>query len=276
MPRSEVLMCGYSFHNDKYYTGYKNGITSYLFRLQTEGRAQATVYNEWTPLEAGDLLLYRPGDYYELRIGEEHDAAENGGDIQSGDYFLFAEGGWLDRWWASSPKPQLARIDPDDRLIGLWRQMILEKRRAQEENTELTGYLLHAFCLTVDRALRVPEASRGQGKAFLGLRMKNYIQEHAGRPFKIEDVAGHVGLSVSRAVHLFKACFGVTIMQHALEIRLAAAVERMKYSTMTLEQIAETCGFGTYSYFHRVFRHKYSLSPAAFRKEANPYFQRRK
>ncbi|UUZ97522.1 helix-turn-helix transcriptional regulator [Paenibacillus sp. P25] len=72
-------------------------------------------------------------------------------------------------------------------------------------------------------------------------------------------------MSLSRAVHLFKACYGKTMIQYALEIRLNAALERMKYSSMTLEQIAETCGFASYSYFHRVFRARYGVSPAQYR-----------
>ena len=35
---------------------------------------------------------------------------------------------------------------------------------------------------------------------------------------------------------------------------------------MTLEEIAETCGFASYSYFHRVFRANYGVSPVKFGK----------
>ena len=58
------------------------------------------------------------------------------------------------------------------------------------------------------------------------------------------------------------------MIQYALEIRLNATVERIKYSTMTLEEIAETCGFASYSYFHRVFRANYGVSPVKFRETA--------
>jgi AraC family transcriptional regulator of arabinose operon len=35
---------------------------------------------------------------------------------------------------------------------------------------------------------------------------------------------------------------------------------------MTLEHIAETCGFASYSYFHRVFRSHFGMSPAEYLK----------
>jgi transcriptional regulator GlxA family with amidase domain len=48
---------------------------------------------------------------------------------------------------------------------------------------------------------------------------------------------------------------------YALEIRLTTATERMKYTSMTLEQIAENCGFETYPYFHKVFCKKNVEAP---------------
>ncbi|WP_373463279.1 helix-turn-helix domain-containing protein [Bacillus sp. SORGH_AS_0510] len=60
---------------------------------------------------------------------------------------------------------------------------------------------------------------------------------------------------------------GKTMIEYALEVRLSAALERMKYTTMTLEQIAEDCGFGSYPYFHRVFQKKFGIAPGVFRKQ---------
>ena len=86
--------------------------------------------------------------------------------------------------------------------------------------------------------------------------MMRYIEEHATSTFKVEEVAKHVSHSLSRAVHLFKSSIGQTMIVYAIEVRLNAAIERMKYTSMTLEQNAEECGFGTYPYFHKVFRKK--------------------
>ena len=50
--------------------------------------------------------------------------------------------------------------------------------------------------------------------------------------FKLEDVAAHVGISVSRAVHLFKEAFGTTIMQYTMDVRLSMAKERIVFSPL--------------------------------------------
>ena len=126
--------------------------------------------------------------------------------------------------------------------------MSLEKRRGLEgEIGELTDYLSRSLCLCLDRA--ITEIKPTDRLAFTALRLKRFVEEHATLTFKLEEAASHVGLSLSRAVKLFKEYYGKTMIQYALEIRLNATVERIKYSTMTLEEIAETCGFASYPTF---------------------------
>ena len=54
------------------------------------------------------------------------------------------------------------------------------------------------------------------------------------------------------------------MIQYAMDIRLALALERMNYSKLTLNQIAESSGFGSYAYFHRVFRERFGMSPSQY------------
>jgi AraC family transcriptional regulator, arabinose operon regulatory protein len=256
-PMTTIGYCGYSFHTQRFYSQYKSGYPAYLFRLQTEGVCEIFVKGRKYEVAKGDLLLIKPGDHYELMI----EANQN-----SGDYHLVCEGEWVEEWWRRSKKPAISRIDLDDKLLSLWRHLIVEVRRpSSEENKELSDYLLRALCLSLERA--VHETAPTFNRPYAVTRMMRYIEEHATQVVKVDDVAGHAGLSVSRAVHLFKSSVGKTIIEYALEIRLAAAVERMKYTSMTLEQIAEDCGFGAYPYFHRVFSKKYGVSPGAYRRK---------
>lgn len=253
--RTNILFCGYSYHTNGYHSQHKTGYPSYLFRLQTEGICEVVVKGRKMELGKGDLLLIKPGDHYELLVK----SGQN-----SGDFHLGCEGTWVDAWWNRSEKPNVTKIDLDEKLLALWRHIMIEKRRpASSQNEELTGYLLGALCITIERA--VSETVPSFSYPYTVTRMMRYIEEHATSALKVEDVARHAGLSVSRSVHLFKSSVGKTMIEYALEIRLAAAIERMKYTTMTLEQIAEDCGFGSYPYFHKVFKRKYGAAPGVYR-----------
>jgi AraC family transcriptional regulator, arabinose operon regulatory protein len=260
---TRVLSIGYSYHTEPFTSSHPSGMKSYLFRLQTEGTSRLLVDGKWVDAATGDLMLYKPGDPYELRIELEEEA--EGASISSGDYYIFCQGDWVDRWWKRVKPRTKTTLHQHDKLIGMWRNLILEKRNLHHENEELTDYMLRVLCLQIERAIEESAVSQTKGRAFLAYRLKQYVEENAVKPFKLEDIAQHAGISVSRAVHLFKSVFGQTLMQYAMEVRLSMAVERMLYSKLTLEQVSETCGFGSYSYFHRAFRAKYGISPNGYR-----------
>ncbi|WP_445488741.1 AraC family transcriptional regulator [Niallia sp. 03133] len=251
-----IKYCGYSYHITPYFDQYKTGFPNFLFRLQTEGSSEVIVNGVKKEIKKGDLILVKPGDFYDIRIE---------GDQKSGDYHLLCDGDWIKEWWNRSSKPTFSKINLDKNLLDLWNHIIMEERRlAFDKNKELSSYLLQALCLSLERA--ITETSPAFNRPFTVTQMMRYIEENAMNGLVIEDVAKHVGLSVSRSVHLFKSNFGKTMIEYAQEIRLSAAINQMKYTTLTLEQIAENCGFGVYPYFHKVFKKKYGVSPGVYRK----------
>lgn len=255
-----ILSCGYSYHVKPLHIRVLSGLPSYLIRLQTEGVSQVLVDGKMSEVVKGDLLIYSPGTPYELRIDKQRS-----GKLLSGDYFLFCQGEWIMEWWGRHKRKTRNPIQLDENILSLWRQIILEKRKINDENSELLSYLLRSLLIQLDRS--ITETTTLEVNTYRALQMKRYIEEHATQKIKVEQVASHIRLSVSRAVHLFKEVYGITMVQYSMEIRLSMAVERMRYSHLTLEQIALTCGFGNYSYFHRAFTSQYGVSPRIYREK---------
>jgi AraC family transcriptional regulator of arabinose operon len=263
----EVLAASFSYHTKPFHIVEKEGYKHhYLLRLQTEGRCRTRIDGALTPVEPGDLLIFSPDMPYELQVEEE----EHGGvrNLASGDYFIFFRGPWVDAWWKERRRPAKLRVPLDDNLLPLWRQLVAEHRRQSAESGELLDYLTRVLCLTVDRLCS--EQRPMKGNAFLAYRMKSYIEERATTMFRLKDLASHCNVSVSRAVHLYKQMFGKSIIQYAQEVRLKVALERMLYTQTPLEAIAETSGFPSYTYFYRVFKKEFGVSPQRYRSERIP------
>jgi len=245
------------YHTTPFRHTYKFGLENYIFRLQTEGLCQALIAGETEIIEPGDLLLFGPGDIYDLKIGELG---------PSGDYYVICSGEWLDEWWKLQRRAHKTKIGENSRIATIWQQLILEKRRFDGGNLALIDTLMKSLCYLLDRAI-VDATSYTSGPKLLSYKIKHYIEEHASTLFTLDDVAKHAGLSVSRSVQLFKTEFGMSIMQYAQKVRLAMALELMGKSPLTLERIAEETGFGSYTYFHRVFQRYYGIAPGAYRKQ---------
>lgn len=261
--QANVLAAGYALHEKPFHMAEREGLPSFLFRLQTQGRASALVHGELTPVAAGDLLLYRPGDPYELRF----DPTTTEHKHPSFDYFLFCEGSWLEAWWAQGTKRTLNRVPMEDSIVPVWRQIITDRKMAafRTHDSLVSDYLLRSLCLIIDSVTAEWHGAAHGGSAFIAHRMKTFIEQRVIGFFWVEDVADHVGLSVSRTVHLFKQTFGQTLMGYALDVRLNMACERIRFGSMSLEQAAISAGFRSYSYFHRVFKARFGVSPKAYR-----------
>jgi len=258
----QVLTAGFSFHRKPYSMVQLDGVKNYLMRLQTDGRCRARIDGSMSKVDAGDLLLFDPDEPYELRIDNEYNPM---GErlVESGDYHIFFNGSWVDEWWKHHKRPTRIKVELSESLLTLFRQLILEQRRLSNPYPEISSYYMRILCLEVDRLLS--EHPTHTKTNYVAYEIKNYIEENASSLFKLEDVATHLGISVSRGVHLFKETFGKSIMQYTLDVRLNMARERIIFSPMTLEQVSESSGFNNYTYFHRVFRSRFGMSPKEFR-----------
>ncbi|MEM8937532.1 MAG: AraC family transcriptional regulator, partial [Pseudomonadota bacterium] len=94
---------------------------------------------------------------------------------------------------------------------------------------------------------------------------KEYILGNLCDPFSVGDVADHVKLSRARLSDLFKRTTGQTIIEWRDEHRLAAAVQMLLHSDLSIAAIADEIGFTDPLYFSRKFKASMGESPRSYR-----------
>jgi AraC family transcriptional regulator len=82
----------------------------------------------------------------------------------------------------------------------------------------------------------------------------------------LADLAADCGVSVSHFARGFRQSIGLSPHQWLLRRRVDEAKRLMRNRTLSLAEIALTCGFVDQSHFTRVFTSRIGISPGAWRR----------
>lgn len=74
------------------------------------------------------------------------------------------------------------------------------------------------------------------------------------------------GYSISQLTRLMKRYYDTTPHEYLKELRLSTALRLVTETNISLESISYECGYNCYGYFTEVFRKRYGMTPAVYRK----------
>lgn len=95
-----------------------------------------------------------------------------------------------------------------------------------------------------------------------------YIENNYMQKITIGDIAAAVGFSESHFMRYFKETMGTSFVEYLRDYRLTIASRLLTSSDSSILNIAAETGFENLSYFNRVFKEKYKMTPRQFRKES--------
>ena len=95
--------------------------------------------------------------------------------------------------------------------------------------------------------------------------MMQYIHENYKHGLSLNEIASHIGVSKSTALHLFQRFLHTTPVNYLIEYRLQAASRLLKNTNKKVKTIAYESGFHNVDYFCRLFKKRYHLTPSEYR-----------
>jgi two-component system response regulator YesN len=108
-------------------------------------------------------------------------------------------------------------------------------------------------------------ASRSTGQSPEVRKLQQWVNDHFRENVGLEDLARHLGISVSHCSREFSRLMGTPFREHLRTRRLREAERLLKTTRLTVRELAERCGFRDGNYLTRVFTTVHGVSPGQYR-----------
>lgn len=93
-------------------------------------------------------------------------------------------------------------------------------------------------------------------------KMLSFIYEHYRETITLEDISKAADISRSEAGRCFKRYMSCSPIDALIQYRLQVAHRLLNETTLSLEEISDSCGFHSANYFSRRFRKEYGYAPS--------------
>lgn len=130
----------------------------------------------------------------------------------------------------------------------------------------LEDICLHAFMLHELNKNPVRRANHEASDPLMA-EAAMYLRNQAADSVNFKDLATSLGISPVQLTRKFTAAYGQTPRDYLTRIRVEKAKKLLLETRLTIDQIAECCGYPTGFYLHRVFLKYVQMSPSHFRKK---------
>ena len=96
-------------------------------------------------------------------------------------------------------------------------------------------------------------------------RAKRYIEKNFTQPCTLSSIAEQIGLNPRYLLRLFKEHMGITPTRYLWQLRAEKGVYLLHQSKLSVNRIADQCGFQSPHHFSRLIKEYYGESPSKLR-----------
>ncbi len=126
--------------------------------------------------------------------------------------------------------------------------------------------ILSMHILQHDKAVKnkKPTTSLLRSELRIIRKLARNIIKNPSKEYTLDTLALESGLSQAKLQEGFKTLYKRTVTEYIRHIRLEAARDYIRTTEMNISQIVYTIGFSSRSYFSKIFKNKYGISPSEF------------
>ena len=159
-------------------------------------------------------------------------------------------------------------FDGDERL---WIEHLLRDMHSEyvSDKSERNAILESYMTIIVAKILRKAHISSSiDREEFSGVwrALSEFIDDNLNQKLTLEDLAQKCFYNPSYFSRTFKQKFGMSPIEYITKERITRAAKLLADPSLSMEDIAEQCGFGDKSSLYRAFEKYFGCSPSEYRK----------
>lgn len=160
-------------------------------------------------------------------------------------------------------RPRVFSLDSTERLDRIFMEMHEALQFDRVYGNMRASGCLYDFLIEYERAADHVGNSEQANPAVI--KCVDLIERDYTDRVTMGTLCGITGLSKQHICRLFRASLGARPMEYIAKRRIQAAKELLSGTDMTTEEIAESVGFGSSSYFCKLFKRYEGISPTQFK-----------
>ncbi|MBS1369911.1 MAG: helix-turn-helix domain-containing protein [Lentisphaeria bacterium] len=152
-------------------------------------------------------------------------------------------------------------------LLPLLEEMARERREKRGDFEFALNACFMQLLLKLTRSAGSPCREESEARPEIGCAVSFLAANYANPELQVADLAAEVNLTQKTLERQFRKHTGSSPAAYLAALRLERAAEMLRRRTdRSITEIALRCGFSDITYFSRVFRKRYALSPREYRK----------
>jgi len=217
----------------------------------------------------GETYALTAGDCFLLRMWERHQGLNDHPDVLRIPFVVF---NYFDKRGQSLTPEKIRALPPRHRRInniaffdGLMERIIHYQNAGEIEKAKgwLNGALMEIERQDLELLKKMDSCKRVEiFKAFA-----KRLSERPWERVSLLKESKQAGYSMDHFIRLFKASIGMTPGEYLIQVRIAAACNRLVMSNSNLSVVSEELGYSDVFAFCKQFKLKTGLSPSQYRRQ---------
>ena len=214
-------------------------------------------------LSAGQLMIYEPGAYHEMRGLSEAEVYIISFELSGGSLAEI-----YNRVVTLTPSQKRTFISIMDGALACFtkrgagsavRGMITKDGTSEYELLRIRAQL--EFFLIDLHGKRAKKSTSDTDFD----RVTGFLSEHLSENLSLSDIADGTGMSVSKLKMLARAKCGGGIINYFIEMKIEEAKRKIRAGELNFTEIADSLGFSSLHYFSRLFKRVVGLTPSEYK-----------